>query len=176
MHRLIPLCLALPVAACTSSPSSHTAGGTSETGPAATEGDPCTPDAARAQLSLGKGEVAYEPMDAGDGSIELIHGPQGGYHITLALEGRFLDSSEPSVAEIVGSIEGEQLARSVPYVEWRCNPEAGALQAWNLLLIYDAQPEELDGQLTQVQATLTDAAGTVVDASAEVQIHDPLLH
>ncbi len=69
-----------------------------------------------------------------------------------------------------------QLARSVPFVEWRCNGAEGVQQAWNLLLIYDSFPEDLDGQQTHIEVSVIDEAGAEAFATADVEIYDPLLH
>lgn len=104
-----------------------------------------------------------------------MHGPQGGFHIVLALEATHLAADDTLTAVLTGTIQGEVRAESYPYVDFRCNHATDTQQVFNLLLIYDAQPEELDGQLTHVTAELTDGDGVAVSAEADVTIEDPTL-
>ena len=55
------------------------------------------------------------------------------------------------------------------------NPETHALESWGTRLIWDALPEDLDGKPITVSVTLTDAAGTTLDASVDLLIEDPTL-
>lgn len=178
------LLVLLPLVACSgkaidTSPSSET--GETDTDPSGTAptdtdwGDPCDPNPAHPSVTIGMGELEYAAIDTDDPTIELVHGPQGGFHITMALEGRYLDSDNPSIATMEGRIDGVLLADSTPYIDWRCNPAVPALQAWNLLLIYDAQPEELHLKETEVTVEVVDATGVTASATTTLTIFDPLL-
>ena len=137
--------------------------------------DPCLPGE-DPTFTLGKGELEYQELDADDGMAELIHGPQGGYHLNLAVHATFLDPDEPWVARLEGTIDGELVGATSPYVTARCNREANALQGWGLLLIWDTtDPTELHGRVTTIEATITDAAGTVLSDSGDVEIFYPEL-
>ena len=74
-----------------------------------------------------------------------------------------------------GTIGGEIVARTQPYLDFRCNPDTDTQQTWGTLLIYPLTPEELDGQETVITATVTDIAGTEIAATLETTIEDPLL-
>lgn len=156
--------------ACASKP--DTAG--PETGPTSSEdwGDPCEANPEHTELTIGVGEYAYEAVEDG-ATVELIHGPQGGYHIVLALRGRWFDLSSESTAVLEGTIGGEARAVSYPYVNWRCGGDA--VEAPGLLLIYDAVPEDLDEQDTHVTATVTDPQGNSATAELDLHIADPLI-
>lgn len=125
-------------------------------------------------LTVGKGELGYEAVD-GDASAELIHGPQGGYHIYIALQATDMDPSTDWLVSMTGTVDGELLAEGSRYVTMRCNPSVSALQAWGLYLIFDAQPEELHGRSAVVEVTATDAAGTKASDDATFSIFDPSL-
>ncbi|MDP6931824.1 MAG: hypothetical protein QGG40_02865 [Myxococcota bacterium] len=140
----------------------------------AEEADPCV-SGDEPTLEVGKGELEYQDMGAEDGTAELIHGPQGGYHLNIALQGSFLDASAPLEAELTGWIDGEEVGHTLPYATMRCNQAAGALQAWGLLLIWDAEPEALHEKTTTVEVELTDASGETISASSDVVIWDPSL-
>jgi hypothetical protein len=135
--------------------------------------DPCLPGDGPT-LTVGTGELAFEPVAAGD-TVELVHGPQGGFHTHVGLSATFLDASATVAAVMTGSIDGEVLAESAPYLTLRCNPETHALESWGTRLIWDALPEDLDGKPITVSVTLTDAAGTTLDASVDLLIEDPTL-
>src|SRR5687767_12105342 len=107
-------------------------------------------------LEIGTGVQAFEPMPS---EVELVHGPQGGYHVVVSFDAAYLDSSGVIAATVEGTIEDEVVAVSEPFLELRCNPDTGTLQAWNILLIYPLTPAELDNQPTTISASLTDEAG-----------------
>ncbi len=69
--RTLPICALL--CACTASE-----------GDTGTTGDDACAAGDAPTLTLGKGELEYTSLD--DSAAELIHGPQGGYHINIALQ------------------------------------------------------------------------------------------
>jgi hypothetical protein len=135
--------------------------------------DPCKPGGLPS-LEIGQGETAFAPLESG-GSLELVHGPQGGVHVLVALHAEHIDASEELTAVLRGYLDGEPVGASYPYVNMRCNEAEGGLQSWNILLIWDAAPEQLHLQTVHIEAELTDASGTVVSACKDAIIHDPLL-
>jgi hypothetical protein len=136
--------------------------------------DACLPGGSPS-LSLGQGELGFEPLGDGASAAELIHGPQGGYHINIGLEASQLDASVPWEAHLQGWIDGELVGETYPWATMRCNRAVDALQAWGMLLVWDAEPEELHGKVTLVEASIVDASGTEISATAEFTIFDPLL-
>jgi len=136
----------------------------------------CSPDGGEPQVTVGKGLDSYHELQEGGRELELVHGPQGGFHVDLAVRALHLDSTEQLEGELVGILAGEVRAESFPYVDLRCNGSEGTLDSWALRLIWDASPADLDGQLVTVQVELTDVGGRTVSASeADVLIEDPLL-
>ena len=127
-------------------------------------------------LTIGTGEYSYEEMAPGT-ELELIHGPQGGYHVILAVEATYLDASSRWTAKLVGTLDGVEAAHTWPYVDARCNESRGTLQGWNLFLIFDEgwAPEDIHDRDAEVDVTVTDAAGTPVSASTSIHIWDPTL-
>lgn len=126
-------------------------------------------------LHIGTGELAYQALDGDGDPIELVHGPQGGFHVVLALEAEGAEATDEWVAEMRGYLDEVQLARAVPYVAMQCNPETDTLQAWGFLLVWDAQPEELDGQRVLIEVDTEDSRGVPLSAAAEFTIEDPLV-
>jgi hypothetical protein len=136
--------------------------------------DPCDPGP-EPTLELGTGEFEHVPLDPDGAVVELIHGPQGGYHVVVSLGATGLDASEPWEVDLLGTIDGVVRGQTEPFAEPRCNPDAGQLQVWGLYLVWDAEPEELDGRSAHVTAVVTDAAGTRLTDEGDLTIEDPSL-
>jgi len=121
-------------------------------------------------LSIGEGIARYEPRDEG-ATIGLVHGPQGGFHIEVGLEATYLDASEFLRGDIVVSIDDEIRAYAKPWLDFTCTEEG--LRSFGTLLIFDgATPEALDGQVVDIEATVTDALGVRVTAQTTLVIED----
>lgn len=123
-------------------------------------------------LEIGTGDLSFSEIPAEGGRVPLVHGPQGGYHTTLALRARSLDAPEALTGRLTGWLGGEVRAEVVPYLSFRCNGAVDAQEVWNLLLVWDAQPEELDGQAVEVEAVVVDAAEREATARAQFTICD----
>lgn len=134
-------------------------------------GDGCAVDPAPT-VAIGTGEGSFEPMPD---EVVLVHGNQGGYHVTVAFDATGLDSSDTIHFLVEGTIDDEVVAVADYYAAVTCNAETASLQAWGGLLIYPLTPPELDNQPTTISATLTDAAGAEASTTASTTIVDPLL-
>ena len=160
--RVFPLMLALlvaPLSACPPDPAG------------------CEPSEDDPTLEIGKGETEYEAMDAGDGTIEVINGPQGGYHVEVGFEATGLDAADRWAVVLSGDADGFE-ASSSPFVTMRCNNATATLQSWGHLLIWDLDLEsedgsDLDGLIADIHASATDASGTVIEADITVEMHYP---
>ena len=130
--------------------------------------DPCEPGAPPT-LEIGTGTFSFSPLGE---EIELEDGPQGGYHLILSFRATFLDDTAPSVGHLVGAVDGLPLADAVHYLNFRCQPEDGAEEAWGSLLSYDADPQDLVNRETTISVEITDARGTVATATTVVTIVD----
>ena len=134
--------------------------------------DPCLP-MENPSLVVGHGELGFESLGDGDEQSELIHGPQGGYHTNIALSAKGLDASHHWTVEIEGWLGNNLVGHTFPIAKMRCNRAEGALQAWSLLLIWDAQPSELHGQSADIFVNLEDSNGTPMVAEQSLTIWDP---
>ena len=141
---------------------------------AAPEADACA-TGPEPWLALGQGEIAFEELT--DEPLEIIHGPQGGYHVVLAVEAGHMDQSSWVYSVLEGRVDGELVAHTEPFVTLRCNADAGAQQGWNLFLIYEegVEPEQVHGTTMDVEATLTDQLGNTASAKATIDVWDPAL-
>ena len=80
------------------------------------------------------------------------------HHSNIAVRARHIDPDAAYNLVLTGSIDGEVMAETVPWLSFRCNRSAEALQSTGSLLIWDAEPEELHGRVAQVHAQLYDPA------------------
>jgi len=136
--------------------------------------DPCLPHA-DPTLEVGHGELGFESLGDGTLKSELIHGPQGGFHNNIAIAATGLEASHHWTVEIEGWIGNALVGHTFPIAMMRCNRAAEALQAWSLLLIWDAVPSELHGQTADITVTTQDDAGTWISGEHSLVIWDPEL-
>jgi len=137
-------------------------------------GDPCKAGP-HPTVTIGHGETEFLNLEGAATEVELIHGPQGGFHTNIALEATYLADTVAWETHLEGTIDGELVGETRPYADMRCNHATSTLQGFGLLLIWDAEAADLHGQTATVHATVTDSDGTVVEADAQYVIHDPSL-
>jgi hypothetical protein len=135
------------------------------------ESGPCQDDSGPSLL-LGTGESGFVPLEGSPPDLELVHGPQGGYHLLLGFQAKNVDSEHFVSIEATGHIEGELLASSERWASLRCNADSGYLEGANFFLIYDSEPEALVDQLTAIDVLLRDNDGIEATASLTVRIID----
>ena len=97
-------------------------------------------------LTLGTGETEFVPLVGEPPELELVHGPQGGYHLVIGFQTKNLDSIHFITARMVGFINGEQLAITERWQDFDCNRQSNRLESFNAYLIYDA-PRRLSGSV-----------------------------
>ncbi len=131
----------------------------------------CTPDGDPPTLALGTGERAFEPLDGDPPSLDIVMGPQGGYHVIIGLEATRMNARELMIAELAASLDDAEVGVTRPWVQMRCNPRTKTLQAWNHFLIFETEaPETLGGEVVRISATLTDQDGRSVSAEEDVEL------
>ena len=134
------------------------------------DSDPCMPGGSPS-VELGFGELAFEVLDE-DAPVELVYGPQGGYHVTMAIQGRYFDSEDFWEVQLSGWIDGVLVGYTAPYGAPRCNTAVGVLEATGLLLVWDAEPEDLHGRVAEVEAVVLDQLGNTATATNSLTIWD----
>jgi len=128
---------------------------------------------AEPQILAGHGELSFKEFDAGvDTEVELIHGPQGGFHSTIAVRAQQLDLGISYHIQLVGTIDGIEMGWGTPYSLFRCNHQVGAQEFTGGLLIWDAQPEDLHGKVANVDITVIDPTHEAADGSTTVVAQD----
>jgi hypothetical protein len=133
------------------------------------------------EIELGLGASAYTPLPE-DGRVPWEIGPQGGMHVTGALQASGLDCGTPDDhgdpddpvvtwvierdGEVVGGFEGLR--------RWlEPGPDGGHRILNEHLLLYVAEAEEVEGAPLWMRASVEDRCGRVAEAEAEVEIVAP---
>lgn len=119
-------------------------------------------------VALGRPQPFVALSDAD--TVELVHGPQGGYHINLGVELRGL--GEDPLLELFGELDGIRLAEDVVAAAGTCVDGRVVLE--DLWLIWAATPEQLDGASVRVEIRATSSEGDSVAQVVELVIDDPL--
>ena len=143
----------------------------------------CDP-AEQPAIEVGHGELSFESFnDGADTPVELIHGPQGGHHSTIAVRANGLELGREYIIELIGTIGGVERGGGTPLTSFRCNYGAEVQEYTGGLLIWDAEPEALHQQTATVDTYVMDPAHTnenghpttIAHATADFLIWDPEL-
>ena len=116
-------------------------------------------DAGPPELSVGTGEEAFAPLMNGD-VLELIHGPQGGWHVVVSarMSGVELDGARLIIEVRSGEAGSEEtvLARiSLALLARRLDRDGPSYLKLDNLLIFDvASPSEIADREVIVRARL----------------------
>ena len=129
--------------------------GCSEDFPSKQKMDPCK-EGPSPTLTVGHGEHDFMPLLGIDTRVELIHGPQGGFHTNIALQAQYIDPTSSYRLLLEGTVGGDSLGYTVPLVEFDCVEDGTRLESTGSFLIWDAQPEQLHGESAAITATLID--------------------
>ena len=125
------------------------------------------------RIEVGHGELRFEAFDDGPETlVELIHGPQGGFHSTIAVRADQLNIDTAYVIELVGTIDGMPLGGGTPISGFRCNYRAEAQDFTGGLLIWDAEPEDLHMKTATVEAYVIDPSLKTSDGQSTIIAQD----
>lgn len=154
-----------------------------ETGSPSSPVGPCE-SGAEPSAEAGHGELRFMHFEEGHRTpIELVHGPQGGFHSTIAVRAQQLNPDTAYVVDLVGTIDGLEMGGGTPLSKFRCNHHAGAQEFTGGLLIWDAQPEDVHDRVATVAVYVIDPTQEtgnghpviVAQDTAEFTIWDPAL-
>jgi len=134
-------------------------------------GDPCEAGQ-RKEVVIGQGELSFDAIESETDTVELIYGPQGGYHVVIAARAQYLDAADFVAATLSGTISGQEVGQTWPYIDFRCNAAEAAQDGVGMLLVFTTEPEELHDRILQVQLEVTDLAGDVVRDKRSMTIWD----
>lgn len=139
-------------------------------------GDRCEPGGS-IEVIVGEGQSAYLPLDEG-ATVQVEAGPQGGYHVWLAVRVKNLKQSG-TVTEVSGRID--ELAYDVPpfSVVFTFDPDEGGyckIYGLRFRLDDDAHPiEGLLGKALDLTVTMTDTDGDVGIGTRRVTLSNDVL-
>ncbi|MEQ1571158.1 MAG: hypothetical protein ABMA64_36345 [Myxococcota bacterium] len=138
--------------------------------PPPTEPEPCADPRG---VTLGTGANAFAPLEPG-GTLALVHGPQGGYHLPLAV--RACATADQVQLHFTGQIDGAPVVDvRLEYpliVEDACC--SVALDVYGYLFAdTGTTPLDLVGATIALEVELDDGAGVVTDA-VELAIGSPV--
>ncbi len=134
-------------------------------------GDPCEVGM-RKEVVIGQGELSFTAIDGESDRLELIYGPQGGYHVVIAARAQYLDAGDFVAAHLSGTIDGDDVGESWPYIDFRCNAAEGSQDGVGMLLIFNRQPEDLHQQTLEISLEVEDLAGDIVSDTRTATIWD----
>lgn len=134
-------------------------------------GDPCSAGP-NPTLELGLGRDTYQAVSDGD-VAPVVQGPQGGYHIDLAVETTYLNDKDPASAAVSGRIEGELVAQGQPWFQVECDGDVQ--HATGMRLFVEAIPEDIAGLSMLVEIIAEDSRGKRADASKTLTVGDVVL-
>jgi hypothetical protein len=129
-------------------------------------------------VELGTGEVEFVPLADGD-ELDIIHGPQGGYHFTVSLRVQGIDAGDPLVvADPDNPIttfhafrDGVSVDLDASTYQQGIDPaaEPGVYEMLGRRLILDITDDaELDGAICLIDVTVTDKDGVEVHDEREI--------
>ena len=139
----------------------------------------CTP--VEPDLELGAGDIAFEPLDNGD-PIDVIHGPQGGFHVLGSVRVNGIDPGDPNdlqsprnptVTFTVTADGDNQLVDAFSSFTQglRASPDDGWQHQMlgRFLILEITDDDELHGRTLEIGVELTDADGTVLTDALTLQ-------
>lgn len=124
-------------------------------------------------LTIGHGLGEFIPL--ADQPAELLHGPQGGVHITLGIRCIGLEVSRFGDVWLHGEIAGRIVADHPQGAVLTCDEDTGVAEGLWLSMVFEVGPEVVHGQRLDMEITVTDDVGTTVTAQAQTLVLDPEL-
>lgn len=151
-----------PVDPCAGGACDADAGGGADAGEGEGEGQCCATDGP-AWIEVGVGESDFQPLPA-DGQVMLELGLQGAWMTLLAMRGEGF-APERTRLFVEARLGGDRVAQLGSETDFA--PEDGVLEAAGLALVFygDINIMTMVGQTLDLEARLTDAAGTTLGAS-----------
>ncbi len=124
-------------------------------------------------VELGTGLESFEAFSASGPELELVHGPQGGYHVHLSMRVRGLEPM--SLHWQVFRVEDGRSLANLPLDArpGRFVPVGDALERVGELVILDITgPADLVGREVRVDASVRAASGEVASSTITARVVD----
>jgi hypothetical protein len=128
-------------------------------------------------MEVGSGSFSFQPLTPGNEAVEVIHGPQGGYHVFGSLRVRDV-ALEPGVSVLFHFRPAEacddiMLPEAKTPIDIAADAFRNAGDGWRaaygfLVILDTTTPDDLNGRRFVLGAEMTDAAGDVYRGESEV--------
>ncbi len=129
----------------------------------------CHAGAVEASLEIGDGAGGFSPAT----EVDLVYGPQGGYHIVVGLKLEGFEATSPLEARLEGRIDGVRLGSGSLSIGLQCDETEQALLASGLLLVWDATPEQVGNRDVEVFVRVTNGDGDAIENVTMLYVNDP---
>ncbi len=130
-------------------------------------------------MEVGSGSFSFQALSAGNEEVELIHGPQGGYHVFGSVKVKSV-ALDPGVSVLFHFRPAEacddiMLPEAKTTIDIAADAFRNAGDGWRaaygfLVILDTTTPDDLNGRRFVLGAEMTDAAGDVYRDQAEVQV------
>lgn len=116
-------------------------------------------------LQTGTGLLDFTPLADGD-PVELVYGPQGGYHVEMAFQTTYLQARDLVAGTLTGRLDETAVFTATPWFQLQCEADVQVATGVRLFLVGD--PEAVLGQPITVDVLLTDTEGSTLTDSVVV--------
>lgn len=132
--------------------------------------DPCK-RGSEPTFELGVGATTFTQVSDGD-DAHLVFGPQGGYHIDLAVKTTYLDLDDLFAGTIEGVVDGSRHFYATPWFAAECIDDTQI--ATGVRMFLETTPEEVIGHTVIVDAEISDIHGTSLADGFSLTVQAPL--
>ncbi len=129
----------------------------------------CVDNGEPAEVQIGQGQLAFEPMAD---EIELFHGQQGGYHLDLALLLRNLNGEDLISGTLTATVGGELVGETSPWFDGTCTADGLEVVGTRVVFLDGTLPEDLVNQPVTIGAVVRDLSGNEGTGSVTTTIVD----
>lgn len=127
------------------------------------------------RVELGTGTSTFVAIPESGGTLELVMGPQGGYHVDVTVRAWDLDLDRPTLRYEVARVDGASLADISIVDDGRfVRDRDGFVRTGDFAQLDITGPADVVGDEIVVRVTLTTRDGTSVNDERRVTIVDAL--
>ncbi len=133
-------------------------------------------------IELGTGDLEFVAIENGD-TVQVVFGPQGGYHLLGSLRVRSLDAGNPDdlndpsnpTAQFEVRLDGTNLVKSEPFTQG-LDPIADCAEGWSheqvgrFAVVEIEDDDELAGETVEFSVHIMTSTGLSLRDAREVEI------
>jgi hypothetical protein len=129
-----------------------------------------------AEVELGRGLSSFEPLPASGGELELVGGPQGGFHVFVAARVTGLDVEGLTIEySAIDAASGEAVGHSATFVSARVVREGTSwVRFGDRLILDDARPDPVRGRQLEIHLRVEEQSGLSATDARTVLIVDEI--